>query len=158
MGKDILIGEKNLFTGAYDKSESARITAVDGLGLSVSADADASGRGIDHRERRHRAGFDPQQPDHVLGLGKAYPLATDGIRQCLEVDARLRRDGDQPEVACRILQEQVLGMGTGNVAIDRPAFGDGEHRHVFMRFKRYAERGEVGHEASLAAPAHRHIR
>ena len=74
------------------------------------------------------------------------------------VDPRLGRDSDQPERPAGILQKQVLGVATGDIGINPAAFGDGEHRHVLVRFKRYAERGEVGHEASLAAPAYRHIR
>ena len=58
----------------------------------------------------------------TLGAAEGEPVGADELGEPLQVDGRVLAADDEEVGAFAVLQEQVLAVGAGNVAAQRPRF------------------------------------
>jgi len=88
---------------------------------------------VHYRQRCDRTGRDAKQSFHILGLSEAEFFRPDYAGQGFQIDSCVMRRGDQPELACVVLQKQVLGMRTGDFIMEMRAGLDGKDSVVLMK-------------------------
>src|SRR5271165_3139281 len=132
----------------------------------IERDGDPHGPVVDCAKWRHRAW--PDAPDFLEQLRRAKghaPLSADLLMDLLEIDGRLFVQDEEEEAALLVLDEQVLGVASRNVAAQRLRFlyrmerrmldGRGFYRQPGQGgeqiFWRYGHRSSDGRREGLVA-------
>ena len=130
--------------------ERVKIEAFLSQHRRIEDDFETPRRGIDEREGSDGASLDAQHLGQQIGLAEAQPPRADHARYGLEVDAGILEADNEVESALLVLEEQVLGMGAGDLAAQALCFSDGEDRRVLARLGSDSEAGKAGHEIPAA--------
>jgi hypothetical protein len=96
----------------------------------VEDHAHAPGAVIDDAERRDRAGDDAEELAHELRPAEREPRTVDPLVQALHVNICVFLGDDQKNLVFLVLQEEILGVASSDLAAQRLALLDREEGRV----------------------------